>query len=105
MSIAEQMEALGQAARTAARSLALTSGEDKARALNAAADAIRARTEIILAANAKDMAAATHLSEAMRDRLMLNASRIAAMAHGVACFPAGSLPAEVSRAARGRLAA
>jgi glutamate-5-semialdehyde dehydrogenase len=95
MSIAEQMEALGQAARAAARSLALTSGEDKARALNAAADAIRARTEIILAANAKDMAAATHLSEAMRDRLMLNASRIAAMAHGVAVV--ANLPDPVGR--------
>lgn len=83
MSVVEQMEIIGRAARIAARALAQTSGDDKARALNAAARAIRAQASLILEANARDMKAATDLSPAMKDRLMLDANRVEAMARGV----------------------
>jgi glutamate-5-semialdehyde dehydrogenase len=54
----------------------------KAHALNAAATAIRDRTEAILAANAADMAAAraAGLSDALLDRLLLDFGRVAAIA-------------------------
>lgn len=83
MTITEQMNKLGRAARAAAHSLALTSGEDKAHALMAAAEAIRTHKAEILSANQLDMAAATDLSPALRDRLMLTDARIEAMAAGV----------------------
>lgn len=83
MSIAAQMESIGRTARAAARLLAQTTGEDKTRALHAAASAIRAQAPLILAANARDMQAASGLSTAMQDRLMLDSSRIEAMARGV----------------------
>lgn len=83
MNIIEQMESLGRAAKAASQTLALTSAQDKARALHAAAAALRARMTQILQANAKDMDAATHLNTAMRDRLALNEKRIEAMAQGV----------------------
>ena len=83
MSIKKQMEAIGIAARHAARALALTSSSDKQKALLAAAAAIRRHAPDILAANVRDMEAATHLSSALRDRLLLDAKRIEAMAAGV----------------------
>lgn len=80
MSIHDEMQALGREARKAGRHVARASAADKTRALHAAAKAMRAQMDAILDANAKDMSAATQLSEAMRDRLMLNASRVEAMA-------------------------
>lgn len=82
--IAVEMHALGAAARDAARVLARTPPEAKVAALNAAAAAIRANAGDILAANARDMAAAEakDLTEAMLDRLLLNAERVEAMAAG-----------------------
>ena len=79
------MDALGRAARKAAASLARSSGTDRDRALRAAAGAIRARGDEILAANARDMSAARQrgLGAAMLDRLLLDASRVEAMAAGV----------------------
>lgn len=73
-------------ARTAARVLAVLPTDAKARALRAAADALRMAEPTILAANATDMAKATEagLSGAMLDRLRLDAGRVAAMADGVA---------------------
>ncbi|MBX9726880.1 MAG: glutamate-5-semialdehyde dehydrogenase [Rickettsiales bacterium] len=83
MSIKAQMEAIGQRARLASRTLAQTAGDDKARALHAAASAIRAQAPLILEANARDMQTASGLSPAMQDRLRLDAARVEAMARGV----------------------
>lgn len=83
MNIVEQMQLLGKEAKAASQVLALASAADKARALRAAAAGLRARKAVILEANAKDLAAATHLDTAMRDRLKLDEKRIETMAKGV----------------------
>jgi glutamate-5-semialdehyde dehydrogenase len=79
------MEALGRDARKAARAVALASTDVKNKALRAAAAAMRARAGEIIAANAKDMAAAQEAgaTKAMLDRLLLDPARIEAMAKGV----------------------
>jgi glutamate-5-semialdehyde dehydrogenase len=80
-----EMNAIGAAARAAARQLRETGTESKNAALRAAAAAIRTHREQILAANAKDIAAARHadIGAALIDRLMLDDARIEAMAKGV----------------------
>ncbi len=78
-----QMLVLGQEARAASRVLRGASSETKNKALLGAAATIRARTGDILAANATDMAAAGDLTPALRDRLLLDTKRVAAMAKGV----------------------
>ena len=72
-------------ARTASRRLASMTRDEKSRALLAAAAAIRAASDAIVAANAEDMAAAeaAGLSGAMLDRLRLDAARVEATAAGV----------------------
>ena len=72
-------------ARSAARRLAGADAATKAAALLAAAAALRASVADILAANAKDVAAAVAagISPAMLDRLKLDEGRIAAMASAV----------------------
>jgi glutamate-5-semialdehyde dehydrogenase len=80
--LAREMLAMGEAARTAARALREASGETKNRALKAAAAAIRTHAKDILSANAQDVAAASELTSAMRDRLVLDGKRIEAMAQG-----------------------
>ncbi len=72
-------------ARSAARCLAGANDATKAAALLAAATALRASLVDILAANAKDVAAAVAagISSAMLDRLKLDEGRIAAMASAV----------------------
>jgi glutamate-5-semialdehyde dehydrogenase len=79
------MLALGKAARAAARTMREASCEKKNTALRAAAAAIRAHANDILAANAEDMkdGRAANLTSALLDRLMLDESRIEAMAKGV----------------------
>jgi glutamate-5-semialdehyde dehydrogenase len=79
------MNAMGEGARRAARALALTSGEQRNKALQAAAAAIRKRSGEILAANAIDMSEGEErgLTKAMLDRLMLDADRVEAMASGI----------------------
>ncbi|MFT3810777.1 MAG: glutamate-5-semialdehyde dehydrogenase [Micropepsaceae bacterium] len=96
------MTGMGTRARAAAARLAGTSADQRTRALVAIADAIRAAAPGILAANQADMARAGDLSGAMRDRLMLDAKRIAAMADGVAAIatipdPLGTVIAEWSQ--------
>jgi glutamate-5-semialdehyde dehydrogenase len=83
--IERTMNAMGEGARRAARALALTSGEQRNKALRAAAVAIRKRSGEILAANAIDMSEGEErgLNKAMLDRLMLDAGRIEAMASGI----------------------
>jgi len=79
------MNSMGAGARRAARALALTTNEQRNKALAAAADAIRRRQGEILAANAVDMSEADErgLSSAMLDRLMLDADRVEGMAVGI----------------------
>ncbi len=83
--IAATMTGLGVAARAAATLLATTSAAQRNAALAAAAAAIRADAAAIATANARDMGAAAErgLSGAMLDRLMLDESRIEAMAAGI----------------------
>jgi len=83
--IEARMREIGQAARDAARSLALASTAAKDTALKAAAGAIRTERDAILAANAEDMAFGRDkkLSPAMLDRLELTPVRIEAMATGL----------------------
>ncbi|MEW9854834.1 glutamate-5-semialdehyde dehydrogenase [Novosphingobium sp. M1R2S20] len=79
------VERLAQAGRSAQRALALMSDVQKAKALKAAAAALRDDEPSILAANAKDLAAgeAKGLSGAMLDRLKLDSQRIAAIADAI----------------------
>ena len=80
---ATAMTALGARARAAAAVLAQAPTATKAAAVRAAAAAIRAGAAAILDANAADMAAATGLSAALRDRLLLTPARVEAMAAGL----------------------
>jgi glutamate-5-semialdehyde dehydrogenase len=79
--LGEAMTELGRRARLAARTLALASKEQKDAALAAMAQALRAHTRDILAANARDLAEArsSGATAAFLDRLALNEARIAAM--------------------------
>ena len=76
---------LGERAKAAAGTLALAPTEAKDTALRAAAAAIRARADEILAANERDLAEAKGhgATEAMIDRLTLDARRVEAMAAGL----------------------
>ncbi len=85
-----EMLALGAAAREAAAVLATSDGAIRDEALHAAARALRTAKADILAANAADLAAASGLSPAMRDRLALDEGRLEAMAaglEGIAALP------------------
>lgn len=79
------IERLALAGRAGQRRLSQMNPAGKARALHAAAAAIRADQPAILAANARDVAAGTAsgLSAAMLDRLTLDPSRIDAIAEAV----------------------
>ncbi len=83
--MAGQIEELGEKARAASRTLALSSRAEKDAALQAMADAIESAEADILAANAQDVAAAPGygLNSAAVDRLRLTPERIRAMAEGV----------------------
>lgn len=74
---------LATRARAAQRVLARAPTAQKAAALHGAAAAVRAGAETILAANAQDMAGATGLSSAMRDRLALDPARVEGIAAGL----------------------
>ena len=80
-----ELEAKGQAARAAARKLATLSTEVKNRALNAIAEALLAREDDILAANAQDCdeARRTGLGEHIVDRLQLTRDRLQGIAGDV----------------------
>ncbi len=79
------MQDLGARAKEASTALGFAPGPVKEQALVAAADAVMARMDEIIAANKKDMefGAAKGLSPAMMDRLMLDAGRITDMANGL----------------------
>ncbi len=83
--IASEMRRIAEAARAAARVLALADESSRNAALSGAAAAIRDEAGRIAEANAKDMAFARKkgLSPAMLDRLELTPERIEAMAAGL----------------------
>src|SRR6188474_1784509 len=86
MAVATQsVSELCQAAKAAARELALLDTGTKDRALLAVADALEARVGEIIEANARDLEAGREsgLSDALMDRLALDATRLAAMSRGV----------------------
>src|SRR5262245_51164749 len=76
---------LGQTAKKAARALANISTPTKNQALLQAAARLRQDSEVLLAANLQDLEVGRKngLSAAMLDRLMLNETRIDAMARGL----------------------
>jgi glutamate-5-semialdehyde dehydrogenase len=82
--LAAMMAEIGRRARAAAADLALASAAAKQAALAAAAQAVRDRADDILAANARDLAAAEGaLGAALRERLALDEKRVAAIARGL----------------------
>jgi len=102
--VADVMGAIGTAARAAARELALASTAAKNAALGAAANALREKTPVILAANAKDIAAAKDAGRAAAfvDRLRLDETRLAAIAKSLddiaeLADPVGTVLAEWTR--------
>jgi glutamate-5-semialdehyde dehydrogenase len=104
LSIADQMQAIGRAARGAAQVLAFASSEQKNRALLAASASLHASRSELLAANEGDMreAASKGLSAALLDRLRLDESRVESMARGLQDIarlgdPIGTRLAEWSR--------
>ena len=102
--LAQAMQQLGRDAVAAQRALAVSSGEQRNRALHAIAAALRLHKGEILAANGHDMNAATAagLGRAALDRLQLDAARVEAMARGVEDIaalpdPIGTVLAEWTR--------
>ena len=95
--LTSQIHEIGAAARQAARLLATTSSAKKNEALLAMAEQLLAQSEAILAANALDLEAGRKngLSEAMLDRLKLDAKRLTSMAEGIRT--AAALPDPVGR--------
>ena len=83
--LAAEMRELGKRARAAGHVLAAAPRALKDQALCAAADSLRARQSELLAANARDMAAAQErgLRASLLDRLALDAVRVEAMAAGL----------------------
>lgn len=77
-SVTDIMAEIGRNARLGARALAIATPQQKQTALTVAAGAINAHRKAILAANAKDMAAAEAkgISKAFLDRLLLTDARI-----------------------------
>jgi glutamate-5-semialdehyde dehydrogenase len=83
--LAAMMGAIGHGARAAARTLALAPAEQKDRALDRMAAAVRAQRTTILAANAEDLkeARAAGVTGAFLDRLALDDNRVEAIAAGI----------------------
>lgn len=93
----EYVKQKGMAAKEASRILAVASTKTKDSALQRMADALRKRSEEILAANQTDMEAGRKngLTKALLDRLLLTEARIEEMAHGLEALI--SLPDPVGR--------
>jgi len=85
MDVRAYMKELGQQARTASRFLATASTAQKNTALLAIAQVIENQASFLVSENEKDLAAGKvqGLDDAMLDRLMLNATRVKAMAEGL----------------------
>jgi glutamate-5-semialdehyde dehydrogenase len=81
---AEQVAALGRAAKQGSRALAASPSSQRDRAIRAAAAGLRRDTAVILAANAADFAeVADRKPAAFLDRLRLDEGRVAAMAQAL----------------------
>ena len=103
-SVKSIMAELGNAAKDAARQLAVASPDQKNKALEAAADAIIASKKAILAANKIDVKAgvAKGMKESFVDRLTLDEERVAAIATGLRDIaklhdPVGTVIANIDR--------
>ncbi|MGH7859583.1 MAG: glutamate-5-semialdehyde dehydrogenase, partial [Candidatus Binatia bacterium] len=83
MDVDSSIRELCRAARAAGRALAQASTAQKNAALSGTAKNLRGASERLLEANRRDLASATGLSPAFRDRLSLTPERIEAMARGV----------------------
>lgn len=83
--VAALMQDMGDRARQAARDIALASTDTKNAALAAIAAGIRARTEDVLAANARDLAGMRQrdVTPAYQERATLNPERVEAIAKAV----------------------
>lgn len=81
--LADLCRDLAWRAKAAANDLAVITRDRKDRWLLRSADALIAQTDRILAANARDLDAASDLSSAMRDRLKLSPERLQAAAEGL----------------------
>ena len=102
--IPAMMLELGRAAREAARTLAVTPAAKKTQALLAAADAVWAQRETIIAANAQDLEHGREkgLGAALMDRLLLDEGRVAGICDGLRAVagqddPVGEVLAEWSQ--------
>ena len=84
MSATTTVAALADLARTAARTLTVASGAERAAALNAIADEIESRSTEILAANQVDIdrGIAEGMHPQLQDRLLLTSERIKGIANG-----------------------
>lgn len=84
MNAVEIVSDLALKARTAARTLSTATGAERKAALYKIAEAIESRSAEILQANAEDIARAQaeDMHPQMQDRLLLNESRVAAIANG-----------------------
>lgn len=98
------MDEIGRRARAASAALSHASSEVKDTALRAAANAIRDHASTILAANARDLEAATAkgLRASLLDRLLLDAERLEGVAAGLEAIaelpdPVGLTMAEWTR--------
>jgi len=98
------MQGMGEAARLAAHTLAITDTPVKNAALIAMAEAVEQDKEKILKANARDIEAArsANVSTAFIDRLTLDSARIASIAEGIRSIaalddPVGAVIAEWDR--------
>ncbi len=100
--VAGLMRTMGERARAAAGELAYAPSAQKDAAIRAAADAIWAGRDALLAANGADMAGAAGLGAAMRDRLELTEARVAGIVEGLRAIadqpdPVGQVIAEWDR--------
>jgi glutamate-5-semialdehyde dehydrogenase len=84
-SLQAEMSAMGRAAKAAAQTLRLADASARTRAIAAMAKAVRGEAQAILAANARDVAAAraAGLEAAMVDRLLLDKGRLEGVAQAL----------------------
>jgi glutamate-5-semialdehyde dehydrogenase len=80
-----EMKEIGVRAKAAARGLATSKTDTRNSALASMAKHLRAKTNVILDANAKDVdaAKAKHMKSSFVDRLVLNAARLESIASGI----------------------
>ena len=83
--VKEYMQSVGKAARAASQVVALSDTATKNQALNAIATALQQQKSLLLASNAKDVAAARNngLDDASVDRLTLTEKTVQGMAEGL----------------------